>query len=148
MIVTAIDPGPKQSAYAVMDGKTILYSGKIPNDELIQSSHLSFPDQIAIEMIACYGMAVGAEVFDTCVWIGRFTQASASAVSRVFRKDVKIHLCNSMKAKDANIRQAIIDIYGGSTAIGTKKEPGPLRGVAGDVWAAIGVGLTFQRVSK
>jgi hypothetical protein len=44
-----------------------------------------------------------------------------------------------------NIRKAIIDLYGPNEkrVLGTKKEPGPLYGVSGDGWAALGVGLTF-----
>ena len=60
-----------------------------------------------------------------------------------------MYLCNSMRAKDSNIRQAILDRYpttggGKCPQVGTKKEPGPLYGVSKDVWAAIGVGLTYQ----
>jgi hypothetical protein len=55
-----------------------------------------------------------------------------------------------MKAKDANIRQALIDIYGGNDkAIGNKKTPGPLYGIKGDLWAALAVAVTFgRRISK
>lgn len=80
-------------------------------------------DKVIIEMIASYGMAVGKEVFDTCVWIGRFKQISESQdieVEYIYRKDEKINICNSMKAKDSNIRQALIDRFGG---VGTKKNP-------------------------
>ena len=31
-------------------------------------------------------------------------------------------------------------------AIGTKKNPGPLYGVTGDVWAAIAVGLAWREL--
>jgi hypothetical protein len=63
--------------------------------------------------------------------------------SRVTRRQVKLHLCGSMKAKDANIRQAILDRFGGSAAIGLKKTPGPLYGVKGHEFAALGVALTY-----
>lgn len=79
--------------------------------------------KVIIEMIASYGMAVGKEVFDTCVWIGRFKQIAESQdieVEYIYRKDEKINLCNSMKAKDSNIRQALIDRFG---VVGTKRNP-------------------------
>jgi hypothetical protein len=100
---------------------------------------------MAIEMIASYGMPVGAEVFDTCVWIGRFTQAWPAATVPIFRKDVKMHLCGQTKAKDKNVRQALIDRFGPGKdkAIGKKAKPGPLYGYSGDLWAALAVAVTY-----
>jgi len=74
-------------------------------------------------MIASYGMAVGKEVFETCVWIGRFIEIARLRnieVEYIYRKEEKMNLCNSMKAKDSNIRQALIDRFG---EVGTKKNP-------------------------
>ncbi len=74
-------------------------------------------------MIASYGMAVGKTVFDTCVWIGRFKEIAdfnSVDVEHIYRKDEKMNICHSMKAKDSNIRQALIDRFG---PVGTKKNP-------------------------
>jgi hypothetical protein len=99
------------------------------------------PDHLAIEMIASYGMAVGAEVFETCVWIGRLVAAWAGPHTFVHRREVKLHLCGDSRAKDANIRQALIDRYGPGKerAIGKVKAPGPLYGVTADQWSAVAV---------
>jgi hypothetical protein len=85
-------------------------------------------------------------LFETCVWIGRFVQEwetlTGAEPLRVFRREVKLHLCGSPRAKDANIRQALIDRYGGKeAAIGRKASPGPLHGVSGDVWSALAVAV-------
>jgi uncharacterized OB-fold protein len=89
---------------------------------------------------------------------------------------VTMHLCKSTRAKDTNVRQAIIDLYGGEEkAIGGKKcpeckgkgwfgpgrpvcpkcdgkkwktPPGPLNGIATDVWAALAVAITFAETFK
>lgn len=74
-------------------------------------------------MIASYGMAVGKTVFDTCVWIGRFKEIAdfnSVDVEYIYRKDEKMNICHSMKAKDSNIRQALIDRFG---PVGIKKNP-------------------------
>lgn len=80
-------------------------------------------DELVIEMIASYGMPVGKEVFETCVWIGRFIQVGniyQKSNSYIYRKEEKMNLCHSMKAKDSNIRQALIDRFG---PVGTKGNP-------------------------
>ena len=59
------------------------------------------------------------------------------------RREEKLHLCDSPRANDSTIRQAIIDRFGGKdAAIGKKKVPGPLYGISGDVWAALAVAIT------
>lgn len=149
----AIDPGTTQSGWCVFDGEVVIHSGVMPNAELLEylkRQHWAINGHaLAIEMVASYGMAVGREVFETVRWIGRFQQAwhNPEAVKLVYRKDVKMHLCGTTKAKDANIRQAIIDLFpatgGGKTPqIGTKAQPGPLYGVSSHVWPALGVALT------
>lgn len=155
MNVIAIDPGTTQSAVVELSGSEIVHHEILDND--ILTNNLATADKVCailvVEMIASYGMPVGKDVFETCVWIGRFIQAWNSNwdgyYERMYRKEVKMHLCGNPRAKDSNIRQAIIDLYppigGGKTPqIGTKKQPGPLYGIKSDEWAALAVALTHQ----
>lgn len=61
-------------------------------------------DLLAVEKIEAMGMAVGAEVFETVHWSGRFFQAwrEPAKVRRITRRAVKLGLCGSMRAKDPN----------------------------------------------
>ena len=92
------------------------------------------------------GMAVGHEVFDTCRWTGRFQQAVyqrgiyPAHMQLVRRNAVKLALCGTPRAKDPNIRQAIIDRFG---TVGTKKNPGPLYGISSHKWSALAVAITL-----
>jgi len=155
MRILAIDPGNVQSAYVLYEEGEILAFDKTSNKVILEVRMTEImecvgPTELAIEMIASYGMAVGKTVFDTCVWIGRFIQKwSPSPYSLVYRSEVKMHLCKSMRAKDGNIRQALIDCYpatggGKLPQVGTKKQPGPLYGISGDVWSALAVAKTFD----
>lgn len=150
--VLAIDPGTTQSAYvAYLDGG-ILGKGIIENNrmlEMLKSGLNQFViNDLAIEMVASYGMPVGKTVFETVLWTGRFIEAWGRDHTLVYRKDVKMHLCGATRAKDSNIRQAIMDKYGSTreAAIGRKAEPGPLYGVKSDEWAALGVAITFDEM--
>lgn len=155
-MIFAIDPGNTYSAYVLYDPEAhdVQAKGKLENYDMLKLLAMQTHDgecQFVIEMIASYGMPVGKDVFETCLWIGRFlqeieTQQGVDA-DLIYRKSVKMHLCNSVRAKDSNIRQAIIDLFpasgGGKTPqVGTKSEPGPLFGVSADIWAALGVALT------
>lgn len=151
-MILAIDPGNKQSGWCLFDGERVHDSGVLDNNEMLARVMLNQDKALAIEMIASYGMAVGREVFETCVWIGRFLQAHRAEAQLIYRKDVKLHLCGTTKAKDANIRQAIIDLFpatgGGKTPqIGTKKQPGPLYGISSHAWAALAVALTAGKIN-
>lgn len=153
MNILAIDPGTTQSGWCRYNGSVVIDSGVLKNDDMLNAIAVcgvhGTVDRLAIEMFAGYGMAVGKEVFETCVWIGRFMQSwrSPNDVRLVYRKEVKIHLCGTTKAKDANIRQALIDLFpatgGGKTPqIGIKSQPGPLFGVSSHAWPALAVAVT------
>lgn len=153
--ILAIDPGTTKSGWVKMCAGTVMSSGVLENRLMLERIRIEPAAELAIEMIQSYGMSVGKEVFETCVWIGRFIEAwhDPEAVALVYRKDVKLHLCGTTKAKDANIRQAIIDLYpatgGGKVPqIGVKSNPGPLYGVSSHAWPAIGVALTFEANRK
>lgn len=148
MKILAIDPGNIESAYCIIEAKTYkpLEFNKIKNETLevgFWNQNQYKIDKLVIEMIASYGMAVGKEVFDTCVWIGKFIELAslqAIEVEYIYRKDEKMNLCHSMKAKDSNIRQALIDRFG---VVGTKKKPGWFYGFKKDIWSAYAVGVTY-----
>lgn len=152
MLILAIDPGTTESGWCMTRGSDIVASGVFQNPQMLgYVREASAADLLAIEMIASYGMPVGKEVFETCVWIGRFVQAwKAPETARlVYRKDVKLHLCGTPRAKDPNVRQALIDLYPGTGGgkvpqIGTKGQPGPLYGVTSHAWPALGVAVTVR----
>lgn len=157
-MILAIDPGNIQSAYCVIDKQTYkpLEFGKIDNEDLktkLKNDIKFYPiDAFAIEMIASYGMPVGKEVFDTCVWIGKFIESfDCSLTDYIYRKDEKMNLCGSMKAKDSNIRQALIDRFATfdfKNGKGTKKNQDFFYGFSKDVWAAYAVGVTWLDKQK
>jgi hypothetical protein len=147
--VMAIDPGPERSAWLVLERGIVVAFGLDPNDVLLEKCRRLFPmniRQVAIEEIESFGMAVGREVFTTVRWAGRFEEAAdlqSAVVTLVPRRAVKLHLCGSARAKDSNIRQALIDRFGGdSVAVGKKASPGPLYGVSKDVWSALAIAVT------
>jgi hypothetical protein len=152
VLILAIDPGTTESGWVLFDGERVHSSAVETNAAMLgRVKHWQSGTTLAIEMIASYGMPVGREVFETCVWIGRFIQAwhDPDAVKLVYRKDVKLHLCGTSKAKDPNVRQALLDLFprtgGGKTPqIGTIKQPGPLYGVSTHAWPALGVAITTQ----
>lgn len=150
--IVGIDPGNEKSAWCELRGESVENSMTIFNENMLalireRTVFWKQADFVAIEMIASYGMPVGREVFDTCLWIGRFMEALESRGAKVllvYRREVKLFHCQSARATDANIRAAIIDRYGPGKdkAIGKKSCPGPLYGLKADEWSALAVALT------
>jgi hypothetical protein len=159
MIVLGIDPGTVESGYVVFnsEGMKIIESGVVSNEEFLQSSAWDNSDVVCMEMIASYGMPVGQTTFETIIWIGRFVQLCIFKNKKFEllykKKDINPTLCFSNKAKDANIRQAVLDMFpatgGGSVPQkGTKSNPGPLFGVSSHAFSALAVALTYCLQNK
>lgn len=150
MRLLAVDPGNEETGWVVIDSETLrpLRFGKDANHDVLRmivDGEFEDCDAAAVEMVRSYGMSVGASVFETCVWIGRFVEAirltrqAPPEPALIYRGDVKLHHCHTMKATDANIRQALVDRLAPSTrnyGKGTKAEPGFFYGFKADVWAA------------
>ena len=172
MKVFGIDPGTTKSGWVVYDpaAHAVVEKGVTDNHELLcmiedaeessasEGARILHGCHMGIEMIASQGMAVGAEVFETVVWVGMFMHAwqdGYGSVTRVTRNQVKTHICGSAKAKDANVRQALLDLFpatGGGKKdqqVGTAKQPGPLFGMNSHMWPALGVALTvYERLKR
>ena len=143
MRVLALDPGSEKTGWVLYGDGRVETAGISPNAKMLDELPFRYAVDscmLAIEMIGSYGMPVGKEIFETVWWAGRFTQAwpRPDEVKLIYRRDVKLELCGSARAKDGNIRQALLDRVGPR---GTKKNPGPTYGVSGDMWAALGVAV-------
>lgn len=154
-LLFAIDPGDIQSAFVIIDENYCVHQKeKWENQRVLEFMQGFSPTKLVIEMIASYGMPVGREVFDTCVWIGRFTQAAIARgipVEYIFRHEEKLAICHSPNAGDANIRRALIDRFAQhdlKSGKGTKKKPDFFYGFKADIWAAFAVGVTFLDKEK
>lgn len=159
MTILALDPGTDKTGWVIYDTKThrLLDKGITDNYglKLYIKSNIGegLYNSVAIEMIASYGMPVGREVFETCLYIGQLMQLMDDAFipcKLIYRREVKDAICHNGKAKDAQIRQALLDEFprtgGGATPqIGTKKQNGPLYGVSSHIWAALAVAITHAK---
>lgn len=141
----AIDPGPTESAWVRMDGEAALldfgYQENADVLDLIRS--VSDVDYIVQEDFISQGMSVSTVNLKMMKWMGKFDVNDQWLY--LANSAIRWHLCNDRRAKDTNIRQAIMDRYGSTRhdAIGTKKHPGPLYGVTDHVWSALAVGMTY-----
>jgi hypothetical protein len=155
----AIDPGNRESGWVVIDvtSRRPVEFGKTENVALLERIEWGLGEggNVVIEMVASYGMAVGADVFETCVWIGRFVQALAQAqgvdADLVKRQPVKVHHCHSAKAKDSNLRQALVDRFAPGQpnhGKGTKVAPGWFYGFRADIWQAYALAVYAADIAE
>lgn len=157
-VLYAVDPGTTHSALVVLDGMHVREAvPQYPNAELLERLY-RWPGAgvaLVLEQIESQGMAVGRETFETVFWTGRFYEAWCAGfrldpleqrgpLDRVTRKAVKLALCGQARANDANIRRAVIDLWGGDAAIGTRKHPGPLYFVKSHCWQALALAVAYR----
>lgn len=155
-MIFAVDPGQTESGWVLFNKQRVVNSGYWFNDRVLAFIKTGDFDVLALETITSYGMPVGREIFDTCIWIGRFIQYCNDChnkieVKLVPRRDVKTWLCGTPTAKDSNVRAALLEIFPGTGGgavpqVGTRGEPGPLYGVSGDIWQALALAVMVEKM--
>lgn len=145
MRVFAIDPGSEQSGWVLLDTQprlVLVDSGIHPNGDMLDwIRDGQRADVLAIEVAESFGQKVWAQVFVTTRWVGRMQQVwrQPDQVELVTRSQVKLCVAGKRAAKDADIRQCLIDRIGD---VGRKATPGPLYGMRSHCWPALGVAVT------
>lgn len=153
--ILAIDPGSDVSGWLayVPEHREVTNFAIESNEDLLhrlRTDTFAVGLTVVLEWTAPRGMPASAELFETLFWAGRFAEAARSSglpVDRLERSTVKRFLCGTTAAKDSNVRQALIDRFGGTggkdVAIGRKATPGPLYGISAHCWAALAVAVTY-----
>lgn len=155
-MILAIDPGTVQSGFVEIHSHNDLRVGRhgtYLNADIANHVIDGHAGDVVIEMMDNYGMTVGQSTFRTLVWIGQFMGATwCYEPVLITRRNVKLHMCNSSRATDANVRRAVLNRYeptgGGKTPeIGIKAQKGPLYNVSGHAMQALALAITFADTS-
>jgi hypothetical protein len=125
MLILGVDPGPAESAYALIgqemsgsisDPFRIHESAKVENRYLLGRLSVLRPSHVALESIQSYGMAVGRSVFDTCFTIGRILQVCDDhkiPCTLYPRPEYTRRICGVGKVNDSILRQSLLLRFGG-----------------------------------
>jgi len=153
VIVLGIDPGPTHCGAVVYDAgeKRVIAAHKaLSIEECIGAveyhASTATVGLVAIERVQSYGIA-GASLLRTAEVGGRIYQCAwreRVPACWLYRREVLRGLDVTGKGnRDSLVRQRLIEIHGGdrASAVGTKKEPGPLYGVSSHAWQALAVAV-------
>ena len=151
LIVLVIDPGPTNCGICVYDNREprVIEAHKaLPVDEAlyILDIYAGRSALVAIERVQSYGIA-GASLLRTAEVGGMLHHCASSlglGVVWLYRREVLRGLDVTGKGnRDSLVRQRLIEMHGGdrASAVGTKKVPGPLYGVASHAWQALAVAV-------
>ena len=173
MIILAIDPGPKASAYCYVESKGYKpkHIGKVLNSELRDIVRNGVYEQLVIEECIARKWA-GREISDTAFAAGRLAECSnvkpdiswklhrdfEDHFTLISRSKVRGHLTREKKGGDAIMIQELICLFepkifyqwrsGQITRpkmiIAAKK--GFFKGFKGDIWQAFALAVTFINI--
>ena len=156
----AIDPGPERSALVEFDADRFRYvrAAYAVNERIRFAVFKSRADRALIEYTPPYTQRVKGtghayvpkEILQTAFESGRMVEAWEQSHGPgdwglINRTTIRRWLLGHTQGGDPEIRAAICDRFGvtAKTAKGTKKEPGPLYGIKGDLWAALAVAIVY-----
>lgn len=154
--ILAIDAGTEQSGFCIMEVDTYkpVMFGKIDNEELLRIVLEGCYDALVYEEFQSYGMPIGKTTIVSITWNGRFIQAAVSLGKPfypILRVEEKVYICGTTKAKDANLRAAMIERFAKfdfKNGKGTKANPDWFYGFSKDSWSAAIIATTWNDKQK
>lgn len=121
-MILGIDPGPVETAYAIIRlDYSIQSADKLPNSQfiLLLMNMPQIVKAVACEGIQCYGQPVGKETFETCYMIGeiRYIARAMNTPFKLYdRPEYMRQICGCVPAKgksDSTLWQALRLRFGG-----------------------------------
>ena len=129
-MIIGLDPGTTHTGYCLIDfSYKVKEAGKAENARVRDMLKQMPVSHAAIESLACYGMAVGREVFETAYQIGRFQEILESRcvpVALYAKPEYGPAIAGVRKVTDSVIRQSLLLRFGGD------KKGEPLHLLRGD----------------
>jgi|DEB0MinimDraft_10_1074344.scaffolds.fasta_scaffold68444_2 Holliday junction resolvasome RuvABC endonuclease subunit len=152
--IIGIDPGPKQSAIAVISRIASEYTlhdwDYDKNEEVARFIRNYSSERLVIENVSHYGRGVGQSVFDTCFAVGYFYAVGEPSfdIDLIKKPEVGHIITGSRRATKSQVQRAIKERFkptgGGSDPYkGIKSKPGPLYGTSNHILDAIGVAIAW-----
>lgn len=158
--ILSIDPGPVNSGFAVFLDGSLQQAGKASNVDLrsLIRCLATEPSRMVVVIEGMRNPHADEQTFKTCYEIGRFVEkAETIGVSTVlvYRHEIKKHWLGTVKGGDKEIREALVEHYGGWVQVPTKTKnarnpfrnepPAALKDVKADAWSALAIGLYAYR---
>ena len=155
--ILAIDPGTTRSGLVVVERGLVEVAAKVDNEIALNYAR-SYSNGSALETsIVCIerfearGMPMSDDSVETVLFTGQLIEAVTctkfAQLALLKRSKIKIALCGTARAKDANVRAALIDIWGDS--IRKRKKDGTLSEnqftIVSDAWAALAVATVYMQ---
>lgn len=150
MDIIGIDPGPTHSGVVVYDpsARVVRWAhSSVANSELRAALREWLADSVVLLERTSPGRMASGDLVRTSEQVGRIAEGLAgwTGVVLVPRSWVLtcLHVAGGRGSRDAKVRARCIELHGGTAraAIGAKANPGPLYGVTGHAWQALGLVL-------
>lgn len=156
-IIISYDPGNEQTGWVVAleDNSKLIYKNKDLNTICFQKTK-EFTEKYNVVKVGCeypssYGMMTNQSLLDTCTFcgiLGWYFRERNIPFELIFRKSIKMFLCGSVRAKDAEVNSRVREYLGEDHTI---KNPnlyywneevennGGARYCQGDIYASLAV---------
>jgi hypothetical protein len=127
--ILGLDPGSEHSAFVFLEDAQVLEHGWVRNGQLLQRLRDGFAigSHLAIETLHPRGELASLDAMETQLWAGRFVEIfdlRGDTFTKIDPMDARIAVCGKSGVKDREIKQALINRYGGDQkAIGGVRCP-------------------------